>query len=172
MLKNHKLFLKPLFAALILLLSLELGEALRLGLIVSAAAFFVTHFFVLLEPMFPKSLLRLSIFLLVAVIFEIANLLVSLSPLWVVSLALLVEWKDFEKNNLSLKPFSLFWRAGIFYGALLFTAAFRALGSFAEFLFFENPAGLLFLFFIFSWLVLILEHGLTSVFSVQKRGRR
>lgn len=170
--KNHKLFLKPLLAAFVLLLSWDPDEVFRLGWMVAAAAFFMSHFFILFQPAFPKKLLRISILLMLAAFFEIANLITRLPPLWIVSLGLLLEWKDFEKNNLGFQPFPLFVRAVIFYGAILFVEAFQLMTAKAGLFFLQKPAGILFLFLVFSWLVLRLQGFLSLVPASSRKGKR
>lgn len=167
----HKKFTK-VFAALLPSFSMihSFPDAFRTGLLLGAAALFVTHLFILLKPLFPKEIFRVSVILFLAVLFQTVQGIFHPSPFWIVSLALLLDWNDFDPKHLGQRPLPPLVRAGIFSSGVFFAGAVvEILGNQKGVAVFRHPAGLLAAAAVFSSAVLSLEKPLAPLWLKKRK---
>lgn len=98
--------LKIFLAALLMLAEKQM---LMAGTLIAAAALAGIHFLKLLQPLFPKRLFRLAVILSAAAFFQTGYSLnlrfhLELSPLWIASFWLLLDWRDYDAKSLVSLP--------------------------------------------------------------------
>ena len=154
-------FLSVVLAALPLLDQADsFHSAFRTGGIVALAFWLTLFFFKLTQPLFPQKLLGISVVLWVAFGAEaVTTYSGNLEPLWSLSLLLLLF--PYTQKDLGLNPIDS-WRkvtAVIFQEGVGFLILLTYLGLSREILrkvgvvFFDQPAGVLFLIALAGWLV-------------------
>ncbi len=163
-------FLKILLAGLVLAPRLvSLSDAFTIGTLVTMIFLSSVHFFKIIRPLFPAGLFRFSVVLGFVSLFQWGLYgSFSIPVFWILSLALLWEWGDFETNHLGLKPLAAETRAGLFWlGALFFGATRHFFGDH----FFEHPAGFFFAAAMFLFLLIYAEKPLLPVISKKRKKR-
>lgn len=147
------------------------ADAFWTGVLVSTALLFVTYLFLILKPLFPARLFRAAVILFLAALFQIFQGIFHASPFWIVSLALLLDWNDYDPKHLGQRPIPPLVRAAIFCGGALFLGSVRELlGSRLGMPVFHHPAGACFSLAAFSAAVLGLEKPMAPLW-LKKRSR-
>ena len=170
---SQKKFTKPVAAILPLIFDLvSPARAFWLATLLGALTLFTAYGFILLKPLFPKKLFRSSVIFFIAVLFQITHTLTHLTPFWIVSFLLLLDWDDFDPKHLAGRPLSPLVRVGIFWTGVLLLGSFRVLAeSFWSLRIFEQPGGGLFCLALYSGLVLGLEKPLTPLWKTKRKSR-
>lgn len=147
------------------------AEAFWSGVLIGTALLFVTYLFLILKPLFPERLFRAAVILFLAALFQIFQGIFHAPPFWAVSLALLMDWNDYDPKHLGQRPIPPLVRAAIFCCGALFIGSVRELlGSRLGVTLFHHPAGTCFSLAVFSAAVLGLEKPMAPLW-LKKRSR-
>ena len=167
---KHKKFIYPLLAPLGLMFSpLSLSEAFTAATLLGAGVLGTVYLFEILRCFFPKRVLRPALVLFIAAVFQCVHTLISMPPFWLVSFALLLDWKDFEKSHLASRPLPPLVRVGIFWCAVLWLAGIRQILALQLGLgIFEQPSGVLLALSFFSCWILASEKPLEPLWRVKR----